>query len=133
MTSLLIALAAVLATYVLLLGALLAAGRRADAVALARVVPDLLILVRRLAADGHVPRAQRLLLAVLVLYLASPIDLVPDFLPVIGVVDDVLLVVLVLRSVVRAAGPAVVSEHWPGPPRGLELLLGTLKARSSGR
>jgi len=121
------------ALYVVLLGGLAAAGRGADAAAVARLVPDLLVLVRRLAADPRLPRGLRATLALLVLYLASPIDLVPDFIPVIGVLDDVLLVVLVLRWVLRAAGPALVTEHWPGPPRGLELLLGTLTARSSGR
>jgi len=125
------ALATVLALYVLALVALLLAGRRADAIALARLGPDLLVLVRRLAGDRRIPRARRALLAALALYLASPIDLVPDFLPVIGILDDALLVVLALRAVMRAAGPGIVAEHWPGPPRGLELVLRA--TRHSGR
>lgn len=119
----LIALVAALAAYAVLLGALVLAGRRADATALARLVPDLVVLVGRLARDGRIARGRRALLGALVLYLASPIDLVPDFLPVVGVLDDALLVVLALRAVIRAAGPEIVAEHWPGPPRGLELLL----------
>lgn len=112
--------------YMLALAGLALAGRRADATAVARMVPDLVVLVSRLARDARVPRGRRALLAALALYLASPIDLVPDFLPLVGVLDDALLVVLVLRAIVRAAGPGVVAEHWPGPPRGLELLLGAL-------
>ena len=59
----------------------------------------------------------------LVVYLASPIDIIPDFIPVIGYADDVLIVVLVLRSVVRHSGAAVVAKHWPGSPEGLEVVL----------
>ena len=62
------------------------------------------------------PDMVRFLLA----WMASPIDLVPDFIPVIGLVDDVVLAYLVLRSVARAAGPGVVSRHWPGSPEGLD-------------
>ena len=59
----------------------------------------------------------------LVPYLVSPIDLIPDFLPVIGHLDDALLVAAALRYVLRKAGPAVVEENWPGSERGLELVL----------
>lgn len=120
------ALAATAGVYALVLAGLALAGRRADAAAVARMVPDLVVLVSRLARDARVPRGRRALLAALALYLASPIDLVPDFLPLVGVLDDALLVVLVLRAIVRVAGPGVVAEHWPGPLRGLELLLGAL-------
>jgi uncharacterized membrane protein YkvA (DUF1232 family) len=64
-----------------------------------------------------------LALAGLVLYLASPIDLVPDFLPVIGVLDDAILVVLTLRWILHAAGAERVTRHWRGSARGLELVL----------
>lgn len=84
-----------------------------------RLLPDLLRLVRRLAADRTLPRGVRVRLWLLVAYLASPVDLVPDVLPVIGWADDVLVVVLVLRSVARRAGPQALERHWPGTPDGL--------------
>ena len=104
------------------LAALLIAGRGTDARAVARLVPDCLRLARRLARDPRLSRARRLSLLGLVAYLALPFDLVPDVIPVLGALDDALLVVLVLRGVVRAAGPELIAERWPGPPRGLELL-----------
>jgi uncharacterized membrane protein YkvA (DUF1232 family) len=58
----------------------------------------------------------------LLAYLASPIDLVPDFVPVLGYADDAIVVAAVLRSVVRAAGPQVLESHWPGSPEGLAAL-----------
>ncbi len=85
-------------------------------------MPDCARLATRLARDPRVPRGRRLSLLALAAYLALPFDLVPDVLPVVGALDDALLVVLVLRGVVRAAGPELLAEHWPGPPRGLELL-----------
>ncbi len=71
---------------------------------LARAVPDKLALVRRLAADPTTPRRHRLLLLALVAYLASPIDLIPDFIPVLGQLDDAIAVVVVLRIVQRGQG-----------------------------
>jgi uncharacterized membrane protein YkvA (DUF1232 family) len=61
-------------------------------------------------------------LAVLLGYLAIPIDLIPDFIPVIGYADDAIIIALVLRSVTRAVGPAALDEHWPGTPEGLAAL-----------
>jgi len=88
-----------------------------------RLLPDLLRLIRRLLADGTVALGVRVRLALLLAYLLSPIDLVPDFLPVIGYADDVVIVALVLRSVVARAGVQAVERHWPGTPQGLELIL----------
>src|SRR3954465_11626382 len=99
--------------------ALVRAGRRGQARALARFVPDCAVLFRRLMADRRVSRPRKALLALLVGYLAVPFDLVPDFIPVAGQLDDALLVALVLRSVLRDAGPELVTEHWPGPPESL--------------
>jgi uncharacterized membrane protein YkvA (DUF1232 family) len=93
-----------------------------------RLLPDVVRLVRRLAADGSLPRGLRWRLWLLLGYLLLPVDLVPDFIPVAGYADDVLLVVWVLRSVVRAAGPEALDRHWPGTPRGLEVV-----RRLSGR
>jgi uncharacterized membrane protein YkvA (DUF1232 family) len=95
--------------------ALVVAGRRTDARALAGFIPDCLLLMRRLLADPRVPPRRKLLLVGLVGYLALPFDLVPDFIPIAGQLDDVIIVGLVLRSFVRVDGGALVREHWPGP------------------
>jgi uncharacterized membrane protein YkvA (DUF1232 family) len=89
---------------------------------LLRLLPDVLRLVRRLAGDRTLPRGVRVRLWFLMAYLAVPIDLVPDFLPVVGHADDAIVVALVLRSVVRRAGAAAVERHWPGTPEGLAAL-----------
>ena len=90
---------------------------------LARVVPELGTLFLRLARDRRVPALRRLQLIVLGAYLVSPIDLVPDFIPVIGQLDDAAIAAVVLRGVVRSAGPGVVAEHWPGSGRSLNVVL----------
>jgi uncharacterized membrane protein YkvA (DUF1232 family) len=84
-----------------------------------RLLPDVLRLVRRLAADRTLPTAVRLRLWLLLAYLVSPIDLVPDFVPVLGYADDVVVVAWALRSVVRRAGREALVRHWPGEPAGL--------------
>jgi uncharacterized membrane protein YkvA (DUF1232 family) len=89
-----------------------------------RLIPDVVRLVRRLAADRALPRRARWPLWGLLGYLVMPIDLVPDFLPVVGQIDDVIVVVLVLRTVIRAAGPEAVERHWPGTPEGLAVVVG---------
>ena len=122
MTGIAIGLAACLLLWVLAVTALALAGRGADARALARFVPDCVVLFRRLLGDERIPRRRKLALAALLGYLASPIDLVPDFIPVVGVLDDALAVALVLRFVLRAADDDLLAEHWPGPPQALALL-----------
>lgn len=114
------ALAALYALGVLVLAA---AGRRAHARALAGFVPDCAVLVRRLLRDERLPRSRRLMLGALLAYLVLPFDLIPDFIPVAGQLDDAILLALVLRSVARAAGPDAIREHWPGPPQSLALVL----------
>jgi uncharacterized membrane protein YkvA (DUF1232 family) len=87
-----------------------------------RLLPDTLRLLTALARDRALPKGVRVRLWVLLAYLAMPFDLVPDFLPVVGWADDAIAVVLVLRSVFRAAGADVVRRHWPGTPDGLAAL-----------
>jgi uncharacterized membrane protein YkvA (DUF1232 family) len=87
-----------------------------------RLLPDALRLLRDLATDRTLPRGVRARLWLLAAYLAVPFDLVPDFIPVIGYADDVILALLVLRSVVRRAGADAVRRHWRGSPEGLEAL-----------
>jgi uncharacterized membrane protein YkvA (DUF1232 family) len=115
--------AAALVLYAVAVAALLWAGRRTDAVALARFVPDCVVLFRRLLADDRLPRSRKLLLVPLLLYLVTPLDLVPDFIPVVGALDDAIVVALAFRVVLRGAGPGLVRDHWPGPQRSLDLLL----------
>jgi uncharacterized membrane protein YkvA (DUF1232 family) len=119
----LIAVATVALFWAVIVVGLLLAGRRTDARALARFIPDCLVLMKRLLADPRVPRRRKLLLVGLLGYLALPFDLVPDFIPIAGQLDDVIVVALVLRSFVRADGGALIHEHWPGPQRTLGFVL----------
>lgn len=119
---LLIAAGVTLTIYAALVAALIFSGRRQDARALAGFIPDCIILFRRLLTDERVPRRSKLLLAGLVGYLAMPIDLIPDFIPIAGQLDDAILVSLVLRSVLRGSRPDLLREHWPGPEASLGAL-----------
>jgi len=117
------ALGALVLVWLALVAALLLAGRREEARALAGFVPDCLVLVSRLIRDERVPRRRKLLLVALLGYLALPFDLVPDFIPVAGQLDDVLVVAFVLRRFLRSGGETLVREHWPGPEQSLRLVL----------
>jgi uncharacterized membrane protein YkvA (DUF1232 family) len=120
---LLVGLAATLVIYAVFVAGLLLAGRRGDARALATFIPDCLVLFRALVRDPRVPTRRKLLLAALLVYLAMPIDLVPDFIPIAGQLDDAIIVALALRSLVRSGGPELLREHWRGPARSLDVLL----------
>ncbi|MGV9977492.1 YkvA family protein [Micromonospora wenchangensis] len=87
-----------------------------------RILPDLVRLLRRLAGDRTLPRGVRVRLGLLLAYLVVPVDLIPDFVPVLGYADDAILVVAVLRSVVRRAGVGAVRRHWPGTQDGFAAL-----------
>lgn len=87
-----------------------------------RLLPDTLRLLRRLAADRSLPRSVRVRLWLLFAYLAVPFDIIPDFIPVIGYADDVIIIGAVLRSIIRRAGPDVIRRHWPGTEDGLAAL-----------
>jgi len=116
-------LAGLLLVYVVLLVLLWRYARRQpDTVTMGgalRLLPDLLRLIRRLAADKTMPAGVRVRLALLLIYLASPIDIIPDFVPMLGYADDAIIVALVLRSVTRQAGADALDRHWPGTPEGL--------------
>jgi uncharacterized membrane protein YkvA (DUF1232 family) len=120
---LLLAVLATAAVYTACVACLVAAGRRDDARALARFIPDSTILVHRILRDRRVPRRSKILLGALLAYLAFPIDLVPDFIPVAGQLDDAILMALVLRSVLRSTGKDLLEEHWPGPRASLNVLM----------
>src|SRR4051794_30082045 len=102
---------------------LYSAGRKSQARALIGFVPDCLVLMGRLMHDPRVPRRKKALLIGLAGYLALPFDLVPDFIPVAGQLDDVIIAALVLRRFVRAGGEPLIRELWPGPERSLALIL----------
>jgi uncharacterized membrane protein YkvA (DUF1232 family) len=98
-------------------------GRRSLARELVTLVPNIVRLFRGLLGDARVPRGSKVLLVVGAIWLVSPIDLVPEFLPGIGGIDDAVVAALVLRHLVKRAGSGVVTEHWNGSPRTLRMLL----------
>jgi uncharacterized membrane protein YkvA (DUF1232 family) len=108
--------------------ALIAVGRRADARAVAGFLPDCVVLVRRLLRDPRVARRRKLLLALAAGYVLVPIDLVPDFIPIAGQLDDAIVLGLVLRALLRGGSDELLREHWPGPPRSLTLLRRAIRA-----
>ncbi|MGW2492011.1 YkvA family protein [Streptomyces sp. NPDC001606] len=112
--------AALLACWLVLLAALALARPKGNLLTEAvRLLPDLVRLVSRLARDSTLPRRARWLLWALAGYLALPVDLVPDFIPVLGYADDAVAVALVLRAVIRQVGADALDRHWPGTPDGL--------------
>jgi uncharacterized membrane protein YkvA (DUF1232 family) len=109
--------------YGLFVAGLALAGRRADARALAGFIPDCIVLFRRLLGDPRMPRRYRFVVIALLGYLALPIDVVPDFIPVAGQLDDAVVVALALRAILRAGGVELIEEHWPGPRSSLDVIL----------
>ncbi len=122
-----------LALYVVAVAALIAAGRREDARALAGFIPDCAVLVSRLARDRRISRPRRAVLWLVLAYLATPIDLVPDFLPVAGQLDDAVLLGLALRVLVRGGGTDLVREAWPGPQASLSIVLRAAGLETNGK
>lgn len=121
---LLVSFAVIVVAYSAFVGWLFVRGRREDARALATFIPDCIVLVSRLAREPRIPRRRKLVLVGLVAYLSLPFDLVPDFVPIAGQLDDVIIVALVLRHFVMAGGEPLIRELWPGPERSLGLVLG---------
>jgi uncharacterized membrane protein YkvA (DUF1232 family) len=122
----------VVGLYLVAVAGLIAAGRREDARALAGFIPDCIVLVSRLARDRRISRPRRAVLFLVLGYLALPIDLVPDFLPGIGQLDDAVLLGLSLRLVVHGGGTELVREAWPGPEASLTLVLRASGLESNG-
>jgi uncharacterized membrane protein YkvA (DUF1232 family) len=115
------------AVWVLLIGLLwLLRPRDASLGELVRLVPDLLRLVRGLLADRTVPIGVRVALVGLLAWLVNPIDLIPEFIPILGPLDDVVVAILVLRYVRRRLGESELRRRWPGTPEGFALLSGIL-------
>ena len=105
------------------------AGRGVDWRQIIRLVADVVVLLKRLVADPEVPRGTRWWLGGLLVYLMLPIDLVPDFIPVLGYADDAIIVAIALRYAIRTAGRSAIERHWPGTAEGLDSLLSLVGAR----
>jgi uncharacterized membrane protein YkvA (DUF1232 family) len=118
--------------YAVAAAALIAGGRRADARALVGFIPDCVVLVSRLARDPRISRPRRAALFCVLAYLAFPLDLVPDFLPVAGQLDDAVLLALALRLLAHGATPEMLREAWPGPEASLRLVLRAAGHESNG-
>jgi uncharacterized membrane protein YkvA (DUF1232 family) len=119
----LVAIVVVVTLYVVLVLALIVSGRRVAAKELALLVPNLALLFKDLLRDPSVPRGPKIAMAIGVVWLISPIDLLPEFLPVLGPLDDAVVAALVLRYLVRRSGPEVVRRHWRGEPATLDTIL----------
>ena len=115
--------AATLLVGIVVVACLRARQRRDELHQLARVLPDCLALLRALGRDPLTPRHARLVVGATLVYLASPVDLIPDFVPVVGYLDDVLVVAWALHHLLVAAGRDRVHELWRGNPATLALLL----------
>jgi uncharacterized membrane protein YkvA (DUF1232 family) len=96
---------------------------RATVVDAVRLLPDLLRLAAGLARDPATPRSCRIALAGLAVWIASPIDLIPEFVPVAGPLDDIVVAAIVLRWVGRRVGEDALRAHWPGTTDGFGLVL----------
>jgi uncharacterized membrane protein YkvA (DUF1232 family) len=122
------AVAIALVVWIGLIVLLIALGRRALARELATLLPNLTRLFAGLARDPRVPLRAKVVLGVTALYLAMPIDLIPDFVPIAGSLDDAIVAAFALRFVVRASSPEIVAEHWPGDPATLRRILWLARA-----
>ncbi|HET7928301.1 MAG TPA: DUF1232 domain-containing protein [Actinomycetota bacterium] len=122
---LLIALAVGIALWLLAILILVIVGRKQQARELATAIPNLLVLFRGLLRDPRVPRGSKIWLLVAVVWIASPIDLVPEFIPVLGPADDLIVAALVLRHVLKRTDRDLLAEHWRGDPATLDRMVGS--------
>jgi uncharacterized membrane protein YkvA (DUF1232 family) len=127
--TLLIALGIAAGVWAVSIVGLLVVGRRTAARGLATLLPNLVRLFHALVRDSRVPRSSKVLLGFAMAWFVWPIDLVPEFIPVLGPLDDVVVAALVLRHVLRKAGPDVIAEHWSGDQASLGILLRVASAR----
>ena len=107
---------------------LLLLDRRRDAQEVVRFIPDCIVLLKRLLGDERVPLGAKLAVGLLLPYLVLPFDLIPDFIPVAGQIDDALRVAVVIAYVSRRAGRQVIADLWPGSDRGLHVVLAATRA-----
>lgn len=123
MRSLIVAVSILIGIYVALVVGLLVSGRKLAAKELAALLPNLVRLFKDLAGDARVPRRAKVVIAVAAVWLVSPIDLLPEFLPVLGPLDDAVVAALTLRYLVKRAGADIVREHWRGDAATLDAIL----------
>jgi uncharacterized membrane protein YkvA (DUF1232 family) len=121
---LLIGLGVAAGVWLIAIAALAILGRRSAARELASFLPNLLLLFKGLVRDPRVPRRSKFWVLFAIAWIASPIDLIPEFIPVAGPLDDAIVAALVLRHLLRKGSPEVVREHWRGDPAVMERLLG---------
>jgi uncharacterized membrane protein YkvA (DUF1232 family) len=122
---LLIALAVGIAVWLLAILILVIVGRKQQARELAAAIPNLLVLFRGLLRDPRVPRGSKIWVLVAVIWIASPIDLVPEFIPVLGPADDLIVAALVLRHVLKRTDRSLLAEYWRGDPTILDRIVGS--------
>jgi len=120
----LVAVLVLVAVWIVAVAGLAIAGKRSAARELATLLPNLVMLFRGLLRDPRVPRGSKALLWFAIVWVVSPIDLIPEFIPIAGPLDDAIVAALVLRHVLRASGPDVVADHWRGDPATLARILG---------
>jgi uncharacterized membrane protein YkvA (DUF1232 family) len=120
---LIVALVITAAVWLCAVVALAVVGKRTAAKELALFLPNLLVLFRGLVRDPRCPRRSKALLIFAAAWIASPIDLIPEFIPFLGPLDDAVVAALVLRHVVKKAGPEVIRDHWRGDPATIDRLL----------
>jgi uncharacterized membrane protein YkvA (DUF1232 family) len=89
---------------------------------LVRLVPDVVRLLRKIVADRSVGLDVRVVIVLLMIWIISPIDLIPEFVPVLGPFDDVVVAIVALRYIRRRVGAGQLRERWPGSDEGFELL-----------
>jgi len=128
MEPVLAAVAILAVLWLVLVVGLVLLGRRALARELAALVPNLTRLFAGLVRDPRVPLRAKVVLGAAAAYLAMPIDLIPDFVPIAGSLDDAIVAAFALRFVVRASSPEVVAEHWRGDPATLRRILWLARA-----
>lgn len=119
-----VAILVLVGVWIVAIAGLAIAGRRSAARALATLLPNLVVLFRGLLGDPRVSRGSKALAWFAVVWVASPIDLIPEFIPIAGPLDDAIVAALVLRHVLRRSGAEVVAEHWRADPATLNLILG---------
>jgi uncharacterized membrane protein YkvA (DUF1232 family) len=131
MRGLLIAVAIGVAVWLVAILVLVVAGRCSAARELATLIPNLLVLFRELLRDSRVSRGSKLWLWFAIVWLVSPIDLIPEFIPVFGPLDDAIVAALVLRHILKKADTSVFAEHWRGDAATLEKILRIARARTA--
>jgi uncharacterized membrane protein YkvA (DUF1232 family) len=120
----LVAILVLVGVWIMAIAGLAIAGRRSAARELATLLPNLVMLFRGLLRDPRVSRGSKALVWFAIVWVVSPIDLIPEFIPIAGPLDDAIVAALVLRHVLRRSGVDVVAEHWRGDPATLNLIVG---------